>query len=381
MTWREQLQSGSFRGVPFLTDSIDNALGRRAVLHEYPLRDKPYAEDMGRKARQFTLDGYVLGDDYMRERDALIDALEKPGTGTLIHPYWGSVNVQVLTVSVRESSADGRMASFSVTFAESGENDTPAQSVSTASQIDDSVSLAKVAAVADFARRFSVAGLPAFLTGEITTVLNTALDAIGVDPAALSLVKSIKNNIVSMISDPSQLGAGIIDALAQIIDIKTLRQLQQFGSDLPVISETTPSRILQAGNQQSLVDVVRTASVLQTARQLASNLVLDNKQQAVDFRNDLTDQIDTLMETAADDSYYAMTQVRTAVVNDINFQVANKLSAVMQHRPLNTLPALVVAHQIYYDGHREADIVQRNRQRHPGFLAGGTDVEYLTESA
>jgi prophage DNA circulation protein len=79
MAWRDALRSGSFRGVPFQIDSHDLTFGRRTSMHEYPLRDEPYSEDLGRKARVFSLNLYVIGRDYMAGRDNLREALEKTG--------------------------------------------------------------------------------------------------------------------------------------------------------------------------------------------------------------------------------------------------------------------------------------------------------------
>jgi prophage DNA circulation protein len=51
MSWRDKLQAGRFRTAAFQIDAHDQAGGRRLALHEYPLRDDPYAEDMGRLER------------------------------------------------------------------------------------------------------------------------------------------------------------------------------------------------------------------------------------------------------------------------------------------------------------------------------------------
>ena len=48
----EQLQKASFRGVPFEVTSASLTAGRRTVVHEYPQRDKPYVEDLGRASRK-----------------------------------------------------------------------------------------------------------------------------------------------------------------------------------------------------------------------------------------------------------------------------------------------------------------------------------------
>ena len=71
MSWREELIQATFRGVAFFVQGHEGEVGRRVQVHEFPLREKPWAEDMGRKARTFTLDAYVLGSDYMQQRDAL----------------------------------------------------------------------------------------------------------------------------------------------------------------------------------------------------------------------------------------------------------------------------------------------------------------------
>lgn len=102
MAWRDELQPGSFRGIPFLIDTASTQAGRRIALHQYPLRNTPYAEDLGRQARGFRVQCLVVGPDYMHGRDALIDACETAGPGTLIHPYYGQKRVVAQRVEVRE---------------------------------------------------------------------------------------------------------------------------------------------------------------------------------------------------------------------------------------------------------------------------------------
>src|SRR3989338_8034654 len=126
MGWKEQLRKASFRGIPFFVDASSSDFGRRNILHEYPLRDTPYSEDLGRKARQFMVEAYVLGDDYLGKRDALIAVCERPGQGQLIYPYYGQKLVAVIACRVEERVLEGRLARFSMTFAEAGERIFPA---------------------------------------------------------------------------------------------------------------------------------------------------------------------------------------------------------------------------------------------------------------
>ena len=71
---------------------------------------------MGRRAREYSIEAFVLGSDYMRARDALLEAIEAPGAGQLVHPWHGTVNVTVAAASLNESTERGGMAVFSLTF-------------------------------------------------------------------------------------------------------------------------------------------------------------------------------------------------------------------------------------------------------------------------
>lgn len=123
--WRARLAPASFNGAPFKVAVDSRAGGRRLVLHEFPKRDTPYTEDMGRRARHVTVHAYVIqsahnGFDYEPERDALIAALEVEGPGILIHPTLGIDTVEVDTYSVSESQERGGIAEFEITFIEAG---------------------------------------------------------------------------------------------------------------------------------------------------------------------------------------------------------------------------------------------------------------------
>jgi len=122
--WKIQLVPASFRGVVFHVDVGGRASGRRTVLHEFPKRDTPYAEDMGRMARKFPITGYVIGPDFRERRDDLIFALENPTPGELVLPtgLQGGVYTVVPTAyGVREQRQQGGMAQFDMAFVEAGE--------------------------------------------------------------------------------------------------------------------------------------------------------------------------------------------------------------------------------------------------------------------
>jgi len=84
--FKDDLRPGSFRGVEFFIDTSQRTLGRRATLHEFPNRETPFTEDLGRVADVFEVEGHLVGDDYFKARKKLERAVNKQGPGELIHP-------------------------------------------------------------------------------------------------------------------------------------------------------------------------------------------------------------------------------------------------------------------------------------------------------
>lgn len=136
MLWRLNLQPASFRGAGFKVDTASKDSGRRIVEHEFPMRDTPWGEDMGRRARRWRVTAYIIQGpqepDYQSTRDALINALELRGSGILVHPTMGTDLVVVDTYSVTESRERGGYCTIEMSFREAG------QQISTAITVDTS---------------------------------------------------------------------------------------------------------------------------------------------------------------------------------------------------------------------------------------------------
>jgi prophage DNA circulation protein len=118
--WRDRLRPASFRGAGFNVETSGKSSGRRTVLHEYPKRDIPFAEDMGRRAKRFRINGFLIGRDYLTARDKLITALEAEGPGILIHPSLPQLEVMCEGYTVEETRERGGYCSFDMTFVEHG---------------------------------------------------------------------------------------------------------------------------------------------------------------------------------------------------------------------------------------------------------------------
>lgn len=125
--WRDNLVPASFRGVVFHVEQSSRASGRRVVLHQYPKRNLPFAEDMGRDAVKWTFSAYLILRDkgpgvanLVAQTQLLLLALEADDAGLLIHPSIGTMMVVCQTYSYQDQRQRGGFVQFDMTFVEAG---------------------------------------------------------------------------------------------------------------------------------------------------------------------------------------------------------------------------------------------------------------------
>lgn len=119
-SWLDRLQSASWRGYKFLWEQVEIGGGRRVIIHEYPFQDDPYAEDMGLKAQEFRLNAYLIGASYDQQALAFQKLLDQKGAGELITPLQGSMQAQLTAWSRTDTTAQGGIARFQLTFTRTG---------------------------------------------------------------------------------------------------------------------------------------------------------------------------------------------------------------------------------------------------------------------
>lgn len=384
MAWKDKLQPASFRGVPFHVEDDDLTAGRRVQVNEYPQRDKPYAEDLGRATREIRITGFVIGADYLDARDRLLGAVEEPGPGTLVHPWFGSLQVVVTECSVRQSAREGGMARFALAFVEAGELTFPQAATATGAKVRMAADTLAAAATDDFADQFSLKGAPDFVVESALQRLGDALGAVrsglagvssGIGGAVDALVggldglvatpRSLAGEVFGVFSDLASLAGvpsralGAVRALLAVFDSPALRAPSSTAG-------RTPARTRELRTSAAIAALVRRAAVIEAAKAsaLAPMPVFDD---AVAVRGQLTTALDHEGFTAPDPVFTALTDLRVSVHQDITARTRDsaRLSAVT---PREVLPAVVLAYDLYEDAARGDEIVARNRVIHPGFL-------------
>lgn len=132
MSYFDTLYTASYNGATFFVRRSGGEFGRRLAPHKYPYRDQIWSEDMGKRPREFEIDGFIIGDDVAAQRDWFVTVCELPGPGVLIHPTMGIQQVTLLHFRTHESMEHGREIKLSFKFIEAGERLFPVISLGSA---------------------------------------------------------------------------------------------------------------------------------------------------------------------------------------------------------------------------------------------------------
>lgn len=397
MAWKDELLPASFRGVEFHVEDESMGGGRRGQLHEYPGRDVPLREDTGRKARDKSVSGFVIGPDYMDARDALLEALEKFGPGELVLPWTGSMQMGVESFNVRHSNRDGGMCVFEMSFVQSGEATYPTARVATSQQTISAVEVVQETAIEQFGGEFDVDGLPAY---GVEDAISSAEGGVAVLEKAVSKVGGMLNDPIGAlegtfgeaVSNPVELGTRIFGVLSKseavitssdrmvagysVMDslnlnraLTTLRALGLYPR-VDRSGSTTPIRTQILNNQDAVNDVIR-ASIITQVSGMTAVMPLPVYDDAVQLRQETLAAIDAEMLLASDSMYLALADLRAKVHTDMTSRMQNAVR-IKEVVPVQVQPALVLAYDLYESVDREGEIVARNRIRHPGFVPSET---------
>ncbi|PVZ12643.1 MULTISPECIES: DNA circularization protein [unclassified Pseudomonas] len=399
-TWRERLLPASFRAVPFLIENTSVPVGRKVQLHQYPKRDDAFAEPMGKVARVHKVTAYVIGADCFTQRDALLDALEAEGEGTLVHPWLGQMAVTVGVGSMKHSRAEGGMVSFELEFYPATPRLDPSAVVNTArltrvaatSFWSGALARYTAAMAALDSARVSLLGLENALAGVFVT-LNQQFAPVGeifgslraIAQMVINAPEALASLLDGMLSEASQPRferySGAVAALAsQAEDAAGIDGVSTAsGADTAAAAQAV-ANLLQAALLARAVATAAQMPVLATPAAFASAPSLEQQVAQPVARAEVPVADDVIAARDALDAVFWQAALKAGAsdypqINAARQQMVRHLTAVAASgvqlvtlTPPETLPALVLAYRRFGDATREGEIVQRNPIIHPGFV-------------
>lgn len=427
-TLTDQLLPASFRGVPFEVTASGIRAGRRTVVHEYPQRDKPYVEDIGRATRQITLEAFVVGDDYIARAKRLLGAIEQAGPGTLIHPWLGEMRVTLSAVSELKFNSALGQASVTFTATEAGDLEFPSGSSDFESKVLESADELSTSAINRFVNSIdlSVASeyVDAALSGDLLDVLGVVsnselakvfdmtdsvadlaskgLSLITTDPrgfaetlaGALGLSRwattatawsGVAKQIGNLVGN-ERLSSGTKDWIAATSESRPMSDVVRRAKKNRAALETLTRQTLMAQmtGTAALVgsdkDTTSPGVSLtdQTSEDLTRSSVPRSYDDLIEVRDIMLQVLDEELFMESDDVVYqAIESARTAIFEAVT-ERADTQSRLLTVVPTDVLPALVLAYDWHDDAARDLEIAARNRIVREGFCPA-SQMKVLSE--
>ena len=404
MSWRDRILPASFRGVPFFVDSTSRAGGRRVVVHEAPQREGADLEDTGRLPRRFSVDGYVLGEDFDLELEELIAALERRSaaypsivTGSLQLPNVGRMQAACERYRTVQTSSQGRFAIVRMDFVQQGEAPALTKTANPAGKLAAAAGSLEAAATESTVAELNAAGVPSSVTEETASglaSLSAQLAALDVFSGPAKDVTALASSISALVAQASSLATSPLElvtavklALGGILDSASNAAAALYAYQVVLgsptvatspIAATSNVEQLQAENANALAQLVGLAT-LAGALRASAEVSWASYEDALAARAELVDAAAALELVAAPQAYSALRGAKAAVVAAIPPPDAT-LPRLRTERLLAPIPALLLAYRVAGDLDDVDDLIARNRVEHPAFMPAGVDLEVLVDA-
>lgn len=401
MSWRDRLLPASFRGVGFWVDQAKTPVGKKGQLHEYPQRDLPFFENLGQQAKIHDLTAFIVGPDCLEQRDKLLKVLEQ-GSGELVHPWLGRLQVKVGECDMTHTRQDGGLVTFALKFYPDEPLPFPTATVSTQQVLLVSTGHFLGSAVARFEEAMTL--IKAARIG-IADLRNSIKDIYGVIQQQLQPLIDQYKQISDLVKAVKELPKEVVAEFKGLVgDIKELKDFARDGyrgvianvsqqveairkADAPKITtgkDTTAAAqalanlvqdtlLVQAAQWVAAMPVASKVVKLGSTPSLEQQAVQPVQRQAVAVADDvlaLRAALDEAIRQAsnkADPAHYqAMTDLRHKLNAHLT-AVASSGVRLVSKSFQESFPALVVAYKQLGDATRVEEVIQRNGVVHPGF--------------
>lgn len=387
----DQLWPASFRGMPFFVQNEGAKGGRRVVVHEFPNRDDPFLEDLGRAKREFSITAYVASDSVLADAAALGAVLDVDGPGVLVLPGLGPQLARLLTFDrTMERDTLGYVA-FSLQFIAEGFSSALASVGALASQIF-AAGDAVAAAAATLFESLQLGGFRGDLTTSAQADAETLIATVeavrtseSIDPKVGTAVRDTLGDLfddvpIAIARDTAPDGAFAQTLITAARDLvggfnDPARAAAAFAAIadatiVPPAAGGTPNRAAAARNAAVLARLQRLVALTAYADALCLTKFA-SRSEGISARGEAAERFEQALGECSGGA-----DVDLAVaIETLRGRVAAYLSKVITDlRPVVTvaapvqLPALWWAQRLYGDASRALELVARNKVRHAGLM-------------
>ena len=426
----KRYKKASFRGIEFNCSETSTDSGRRLANHEFPLYDKPFAQDMGRKQTAYKLSCYVAGENWETQRDRLLEACSTQGSGKLIHPDFGELMVQIAECSVRENKQEEvGISYFDLSFYETFDTKSwLGVSEDTAASVKNSAKKTIFSVSKAFSMVFKLTQLPQLAADYVMEQIG---DVIGISNpyVIMSAINAAQNLLNGDITLPWQVPV-LISAFTSVFNfdysdegskliiddgINTIHNYNPYIKQDPYIvpeDETTPflfvtepetlktyqlspesaynlynkmlavpvnhisaisgNTALQRKSGKQVELLLKSCCAIEASVAL-TEIDIHSDEDAVIYYNEMTEHFDTLIDLASEindrDAFRALTEHKLKVKRDLLERAPNLAKVIKLNITIPT-SVLLISYNNYESVDKSSDIIARNKIKHPAFIQG-----------
>ncbi len=405
--WASTLRRASYRGVSFFVESDDVATGRRVVVHEYPHRDDPYIEDLGRKANTIQVSAYVTGTDVEAQEASLRAACGLPGPGQLTIPL-GRYLVHCQDCSRNFNKDRLGYVAFSLSFVRDGTAAGPFPLGSFLRAVEFGLAELLAPLRAAVSLSYSTVKMPSFVaeagaarlreiavaledgrrrtttSGDAASEWREAIVDLYGEATTLAVAgsagrawttTSVSSGTIEVSTDDmvdAVWGAvALVNEAAEPDDAeRLLRSLIEFGVDWEVPDLTTDARVREAANDETLGALVRVAVMAQWINAMMARTYADRpagKQALADVAEYVDNELMRLSTWQQYDVYSQIADLRKRAIAYFQ-RLITDLAPVITLETSARMPSLYWACRLYDDAGRAQELADRNKAIHPSFL-------------
>lgn len=381
------IQIVSFRGETFEVIDVGRSGGRRITTTEFPQRDDPYTQDLGRTARRYKFRGFIADPDLAGKKSRLLRALETEGQAVLVHPTDGPLLARCESYEITETSTTLGVVEFSMSFVEDGIAPVAATPASSASATFGAQLRAAVAEGYEIRRQALVATdrVRRILSGNITeqcrALLGLAGQFTGADVTAyVDAVNATSDAASTLIDDTAsevEKWTAVFAASPSSADSRTI-----VDSLVDDVDDAAAAAALTglSDQEQATADAVLDAQIMRALLALSyatEGTVAEDwtaADDAIAASNQLADACTALESYAWDaDTLSSLADIRTTAA----LGILDEAASLPQLRTLDVpqpRTAWDLAMDLYGDATRAEEIVTRNGLSDPLWCAGSLQV-------
>lgn len=385
MGWATDLQDASFRGVPFECTSTSRSGSKSLAIKQAPYSNEADVEDMGNELDNHSISAVFSGDNYKIECDNLIAAIKMTGSGELIHPVDGVMQVYIVKYTINHDAENPDYCSVSFDFinAENKEREIFVPIKSQTSISTANITEAPASNLKSFLEKLKLND-----NDQLFSVVTTIQDGINKAREYLDLTKKTIDDVLS----PTTWVTSLIDDFSQLVTFDTnisaitkwrdlTNRVERLSNVFNNNDKAELNKLWDATQVSSQLTI--TQNVIETVRlEMASNdfvsfTPVDLAVIRQKTRNVLQQAINKERESS---SYEGVTQIQ--IYKELADQIHLQIQELIETQPPITTVKIPVhctvhwlAHYLYADMSRSDEIIRLNPNvMNPSLLQTGMEL-------